>query len=134
MPHRPSEPTRPHPEAGDPHPEAGDAAEAVRRFALSLPGAGEREHHGIPSFRVADRIFATLPTTGLLRVFVGEPAIQAAIAEYPDSCSELWWGRKLAGVQLDLARAPRRLVEDYLTEAWEAWASAGHRAARNAQP
>jgi len=36
-----------------------DAATA-RRIALSMPGAGERHHHGHPDFRIRNRIFATL--------------------------------------------------------------------------
>lgn len=106
-----------------------DAAAAARSFALGLPGALERDHHGIPSFRVSDRIFATLPEPGLLRVFVGEQAIQAAVAEYPDACHPVYWGRKLSGVGIDLGRAPKDLVQEYLTEAWAARASRQLRAA-----
>ncbi|MDQ1742073.1 MAG: hypothetical protein QOE23_412 [Pseudonocardiales bacterium] len=115
--------------AGHPASGADDAVEVVRRLALSLPGAVERDHHGFPSFRVSDKIFATLPTPGLLRVFVGEPSVQAVVAEYPEVCSEVRWGQKLAGVGFDLARAPRHLVAEYLTEAWSARASAAQRAA-----
>jgi hypothetical protein len=108
---------------------AGDRADAVRRIALRLPGAVERDHHGIPSFRVSDKIFATLPTPHLLRVFVGEPSVQAAVAEYAEVCSEVRWGQKLSGVGFELARAPRDLVVEYLTEAWSSRASAAQRAA-----
>jgi hypothetical protein len=107
----------------------GDPAGAVRRIALNLPGAVERDHHGIPSFRVSNKIFATLPEPGLLRVFVGEPSVQAAVAEYPDICSEVRWGQKLSGVGFELARAPQHLVVEYLTEAWSSRASAAQRAA-----
>jgi hypothetical protein len=34
--------------------------ETARQMALSLPGAYEQDHFGIPSFRVNDRIFSTL--------------------------------------------------------------------------
>jgi hypothetical protein len=34
--------------------------EQARRMALALPEAVEQDHHGRPSFRVAERIFATL--------------------------------------------------------------------------
>ncbi len=112
-----------------PQPPSGDAAAAVRSFALGLPGALERDHHGIPSFRVSDRIFATLPEPGLLRVFLGEQAIQAAVAEYPDACRPVYWGRKLTGVGMDLGRAPTELVQEYLTEAWAARAARQPRAA-----
>lgn len=109
-------------------PAPGEGADLIRRIALSLPGAVERDHHGFPSFRVADRIFATLPTPGLLRVFVAEPSVLAAVAEYPEVCGEVRWGQKLAGVGFDLSRAPKDLVVEYLTEAWSARASAAQRA------
>jgi hypothetical protein len=32
----------------------------IRRFALALPEAVEAGHHGIPSFRVAGKIFCTI--------------------------------------------------------------------------
>ncbi|MDB6109135.1 MAG: hypothetical protein JWR69_885 [Pedosphaera sp.] len=35
-------------------------AEAFRRLALSLPEAEEQDHRGHPSFRVGEKIFATL--------------------------------------------------------------------------
>jgi hypothetical protein len=34
--------------------------ETARKIALSLPGAVELDHHGRPSFRANNRIFATL--------------------------------------------------------------------------
>jgi hypothetical protein len=118
------------PDGADPAAElTGDPAGAVRRIALCLPGATERDHHGFPSFRVSNKIFATLPEPGLLRVFVGEPSVQAAVAEYPGVCSEVRWGQKLSGVAFDLARAPQHLMVEYLTEAWSSRASAAQRAA-----
>ena len=106
-----------------------DRDEAVRLTALSLPGAIERDHHGIPSFRVSNKIFATLPAPGLLRVFVDEESVRAAVAEHPTVCSEVRWGQKLAGVEFDLAGAPGRLVAEYLTDAWSTRASRTQRAA-----
>jgi hypothetical protein len=34
--------------------------ETARQMALSLPGATEQDHFGMPSFRVNNRIFSTL--------------------------------------------------------------------------
>ena len=42
-------------------------AEACR-MALSLPEATEEDHHGIPSFRVGNKIFATVPDDEHLRI------------------------------------------------------------------
>jgi hypothetical protein len=36
------------------------SVEEVRRAALALPEAAEADHHGMPSFRVAGKIFCTI--------------------------------------------------------------------------
>jgi hypothetical protein len=36
------------------------SVEQARKLALALPGAVERDHHGRPSFRVDEHVFATL--------------------------------------------------------------------------
>jgi len=37
-------------------------SEQARTLALALPETVEQDHHGIPSFRVRGKIFATAPT------------------------------------------------------------------------
>jgi hypothetical protein len=71
--------------------------EDIRRLALAFPEAVEADHHGIPSFRVAGKIFCTL-TPDLARMMVkldledrhnlGEahPGVIEAVPGY--------WGRK----------------------------------------
>jgi hypothetical protein len=90
----------------------------VRALALALPEATEQDHHGMASFRVRGRIFATLPDDDHVRVMVDEPEIRAAVAEHPDLCAELYWGRRLACVVVTLEPAPRALLQELLTEAW----------------
>jgi hypothetical protein len=90
----------------------------ARRLALSLPAATEQDHHGMPSFRVGTRIFATVPDDRHVRVMAGEPAVLAAVAEYPGVCEPFYWGRRLACVVVDLSAAPPALVKDLLTDAW----------------
>jgi hypothetical protein len=46
----------------------------VRALALSLPEACEQDHHGIPSFRVRGKIFATVPDGEHVRVMADECA------------------------------------------------------------
>ena len=46
-------------------------ATLARQLALALPEAVEQDHHGFPSFRVAGRIFATLPSPDRLRAMLG---------------------------------------------------------------
>lgn len=42
----------------------------ARDLALSFPGATEEPHHGMPSFRVRGKIFATVPDGQHLRVMI----------------------------------------------------------------
>jgi hypothetical protein len=90
----------------------------ARKFALALPGATEEAHHDMSSFRVRGTIFATVPDDAHLRVMVDGIEIRAAVAENPDACQELYWGKRLAAVVVDLKRAKPFLVKDLLTDAW----------------
>jgi hypothetical protein len=90
----------------------------ARRVALSFPETSEEGHHGIPSFRVAGKIFATVPDGEHLRVLLDADATHAAISDDPAACEELWWGKKLSGVCVTLARADHRRLHALLDEAW----------------
>lgn len=93
--------------------------EQARGMALALPEAVERDHHGRPSFRVTERIFATLWDDCHLNVMLDEPGIFTAVQAAPTACTELWWGKRLAAVQVDLAHAAPTLVGELLADAWE---------------
>ena len=71
-------------------------------------------------FRVNKKIFATVPDTTHLNVMVDEDetALAVAVAESPSGCEELWWGKRLKGVRVDLGRMDRRLFTELLTESW----------------
>jgi hypothetical protein len=90
----------------------------ARAIALALPEAIEQDHHGRPSFRVAGRIFATLWTPRALNIMVGEDRIAAAVEDEPQACSNVFWGRALSAVRVDLDVAGTELVTDLLAEAW----------------
>ena len=92
----------------------GDA----RALALSLPEAAEQDHHGLDSFRVRGKIFATVPDDGHLRIMIDEDDIKAAVAEHPGTCAPFYWGARLACVVVTLAEAEPPLVRELLTEAW----------------
>ena len=92
--------------------------EEVRAAALAFPGATERDHHGFPSFRTSRRVFATLPDDEHLRVMLSEEDIRAAVAEWPSWCEELWWGKKLAAVQVRLPDCDPAVVTELLEDAW----------------
>jgi hypothetical protein len=89
----------------------------VRRRALELPEAVEKDHHGRPSFRVREKIFATLWSPTALNVMAADDVILTAVHRWP-SCSEVYWGKRLAAVQVDLTAAGAEQVEELLFAAW----------------
>ena len=90
----------------------------ARRLALALPETAEEDHHGIPSFRVRNKIFATVPDGHHVRVMLDADATRAAVSDDPRAFAELWWGKKLSGVTVALASADHRRVTELLEEAW----------------
>jgi hypothetical protein len=90
----------------------------ARTYALSLPEAEEQIHHGMPSFRVRGKIFATLPDADHIRVMAGEAEILAAVAEESSSCEQLYWGNRLACVVVDVRTVLPDLLRSLLSEAW----------------
>jgi hypothetical protein len=94
-------------------------AEDARRLALALPDAIEQDHHGRPSFRVGKRIFATLWDAEHMNVMVDEPGVLTSTQAHPDVCQEVWWGKRLAAVRVDLRTADEQLVAELLEDAWE---------------
>jgi len=50
----------------------------VAEFALALPEAVEQDHHGMRSFRINGRIFATVPDEQHVRIMLGREDILAA--------------------------------------------------------
>jgi hypothetical protein len=86
---------------------------------LSLPEAAEAPHHDMTSFRVAGKIFATMPPDERrVHVFVEEPDVRAYCAEFPGVGEELWWGKKLSGCRVELSQATAPLLRELLTDAW----------------
>jgi hypothetical protein len=91
----------------------------VRRLALALRGTSEAPHHERTSFRVAGKIFATMPPNGdSVNVLLDEEEARAAAEESPDWVELLWWGRRLSGVRVDLARADADVLGELLEDAY----------------
>ncbi len=90
----------------------------ARAVALALPEATEQDHHGMASFRIRGKVFATVPDEEHLRIMVEEGEIRAAVAECPDACTEFYWGKRVACVLVALPAAPVELLTELLTEAW----------------
>lgn len=90
---------------------AGMKLDDARRFASSLPETHEQAHFEKTSFTIGGRIFATVPPGGHhLHVFVDEHDVRACVADDPSAFEELWWGKRLAGVRVDLRVADRDTV------------------------
>jgi hypothetical protein len=84
-----------------------------------LPEAVEQDHHGRPSFRVAGKIFATQWDEDYMNVMLDEGGILTAVQNDPETCEEVWWGKRLAAVRIDLRRADAEMLADVLSDAWE---------------
>ena len=95
------------------------SGDRIRQLALALPEAVEADHHGRPSFRVADRIFATLWDEGHLNVMLDEAGIHTAVQAHPAVCEEFWWGRRLRAAQVHIDVADEVLIGELLADAWE---------------
>jgi hypothetical protein len=92
---------------------------AVRRLALSLPETAEAPHHDMTSFRVAGKIFATIPPEGgRVHIFLDDDEVSAYCAEYPGVVEQLWWGAKRRGCRVLFAGATVPLLRELLTESW----------------
>jgi hypothetical protein len=98
--------------------------EQARQLALALPEAIEQDHHGRPSFRVGGKIFATLWDESHMNVMLDEGGILTAVQAEPGTCQEVWWGRRLAAVRVDLRSADEELLAGLLEDAWEGKAGA----------
>lgn len=90
----------------------------VRDLALGLPEATEADHHGIASFRIRRKIFATVPDDEHARIMLDENGIRSAVAEFPAVCQELYWGKKLACVVVAVDLATTALLRELLTDAY----------------
>ena len=106
------------------------STEQARQIALGLPDTSEQDHHGRPSFRVATRIFATLWDDRHMNVMLDGPGILTAVAEHGDECSEVYWGKRLAAVRVDLDAADARLLQELLEDAWETKRAASSKTTR----
>jgi hypothetical protein len=93
--------------------------EQAQQLALALPETREQDHHGRPSFRVAGKIFATLWDHEHMNVMLDEDGIRTAIHSDPETCEEVWWGKRLAAVRVDLRRVDPEMLTNLLADAWE---------------
>jgi hypothetical protein len=48
-----------------------------------------------------------------------EPGILTATQAHGEVCHEVWWGKRLSAVRVDLRAAQPTLLADLLADAWE---------------
>jgi hypothetical protein len=95
-------------------------ADEVRRLALALPEAVEAEHHGMPSFRVAGKIFCTIHQDHPRIMVKLAPEDQDNLAAgHPGVVEPVpgYWGRK-GSTFVWREKADAALVEMLLGLAW----------------
>jgi hypothetical protein len=91
----------------------------VRRLALALPEATEAPHFDRTSFRVRDKIFATVDPDGAgMNVFVADEQREIMVKVDPKAYETRMWG-KSGYLHVRLAKAKPGDVETLLRSAWE---------------
>jgi len=90
----------------------------VRRLALALPETTEQDHHGMNSFRVRGKIFATVPGPHHVRIMASEPEILRAVEKDPEAYEPFYWGKRLACVVVAIGLADLGRIEGLIVNAW----------------
>src|SRR3954449_7593547 len=97
----------------------GTTISRLRKAALALPETSEQPHFDLVSWRVRDRIFATIPNEpGRLRIFVEETEVAEMVAADPAAYEAVRWGKRVAGVEAVLGAADEADVVALLESAW----------------
>jgi hypothetical protein len=97
----------------------GVTVATVRRLALALPDVVELPHHEMTSFRVAGKIFVTVPPSGdRAHAFVDASDVASYCAEFSGAVEELYWGKKLRGCRVLLRQATQPMLSEVLTAGW----------------
>lgn len=95
------------------------SGDEVRRLALSLPETEERETWGHPTFRVRDKIFATLSpdgTVGGVKTSRQEQAL--LLSSDPETYSYADYVGRYGWVTVHLTTADPDVVRGIVVEAW----------------
>ena len=94
-------------------------ADELRRVVLSLPEAEERETWGHPTFRVRDKMFATLSDDGLLASVKATRQEQAAlVAAAPDTFGVPAYVGRHGWVSVQLGTVDPAELTELVVEAW----------------
>jgi len=92
----------------------------IRALAMALPEAVEADHHGMPSFRVAGKIFSTIHVAHPRMMVKLDPEDQRNLTEgHPGVIEPVpgYWGRK-GSTFIWYEAADPGLIESLLKLAW----------------
>jgi hypothetical protein len=94
-------------------------ANQIRKLALSFPEAVEKPHMARTSFRVREKIFATISEDQKQAVVFVHPREKryALLKDHPDMFIENAW-TKMGALGIELAKADKELVAELLEESW----------------
>jgi hypothetical protein len=96
--------------------------ETARQMALSLPGSSEQDHHGRPSFRANNRIYATLWEPQNRMMVKLSPIDQSVFHSFDPTIFypvPNKWG--LGGATfVELSKVRQDMLEDAINIAWRA--------------
>ena len=53
-----------------------------------------------------------------MNVMLDEGGVLTAVHARPDVCAEVWWGKRLAAVRVDLRRADEAFLAELLEDSW----------------
>ncbi len=54
-----------------------------------------------------------------MNLMLDEPGIHTAVQGKPEVCTEVWWGKRLLAVQVDLDEVNANELAELLADAWE---------------
>ncbi len=92
---------------------------SLRRFILALADVTEEPHFEYASFRVNGKIFVTVPPEAThVHVFVDDEDREPALELHPEYIEKLWWGKKVRGVRVAMAKAQADVVKALVRAAW----------------
>lgn len=95
------------------------SGDALRKFALSLPEAQERETWGNATFRVRDKIFVIMSADGTgASVKASRDEQKALIAEEPETFTYPAYVGQHGWIGIDVQRIGAEHMRELVTEAW----------------
>jgi hypothetical protein len=94
--------------------------EVARQLALALPETEEKPHFDLPSFRVKDKIFATIHTKNnraMVKLSLVDQSVFCAVDKAIIYSVPGGWGAKGATF-VELSAVKRSILKDALLHAW----------------